>query len=488
MRAVTFTPSHPFTSADPILRLLTMPNLSISQNPSSHTGYSAYQLNGIETENLRDYVAPTDEINNEWSSATQDIVDSLPRVWTRGLLYFLIVLTGIVLPWAMLSNVDEVGTARGRLEPKQKTITLDAPVTGKVVAVHAKEGQAVKAGQPLIEIESDLLKTDLQQAQTKLEGELNRLSQFDLMENQVEIAERTQRSQNQAQEAEQMAQADQVQRRLQSAHKALELVKARVEGDEREVERFRSLWQKGAIAEVKVAETERTLNESQRSLEQNQAEIDQAQAELMRQKKTREKIVRTGELSLLEGDRRLKELRLQKTSLQADIAQTQKTVQSLQLQLQHRAVKAPTDGTIFHLPIQQAGAVVQPGQALAQIAPKGSQLVLRSQMLSQESGFVYVGMPVKVKFDAFPFQDYGIVEGKVNWISPDTKSTDTPQGKVESFEVEIVLNQLHIQTPTKRVELVPGQTATAEVIVRQRRVIDFILDPFKKLNAGGLKL
>lgn len=466
-----------------------MPNLSISQDSSSLNGHSSHELDSVETyQYLQSEISSINPTNDEWSSVTQDVVDSLPRVWTRGLLYFLIVLTGIVLPWAMLSKVDEVGTARGRLEPKQKTITLDAPVAGKVVAVHAKEGQTVKAGQPLIELETDLLKTDLQQAQTKLEGELNRLSQFDLMENQVEIAGRTQRSQNQAQEAEQLAQADQVQRRLQSARKALELAKVRVEGDQREVQRFSTLWKQGAIAQIKVAEAERVLNESQRSLEQTQAEIEQAQAELTRQRSTREKIVRTGELSLLESDRRLEELRLQKTSLQAEIAQTRKTIQSLQLQLQQRALKAPIEGTIFHLPIQQAGAVVQPSQALAQIAPKGAQLVLRSQMLSQESGFVYVGMPVKVKFDAYPFQDYGIVEGKVNWISPDTKSTDTAQGKVESFEVEIVLNQLHIQTPTKRVELVPGQTATAEVIVRQRRIIDFILDPFKKLNAGGLKL
>lgn len=65
---------------------------------------------------------------------------------------------------------------------------------------------------------------------------------------------------------------------------------------------------------------------------------------------------------------------------------------------------------------------------------------------------------------------------------------DTEEGKVESYELEIKLNRDYIQAKNKRVALRPGQTATAEVIVRQRRLIDFVLDPFKKLNKDGLEL
>lgn len=109
-------------------------------------------------------------------------------------------------------------------------------------------------------------------------------------------------------------------------------------------------------------------------------------------------------------------------------------------------------------------------------------------MPSQESGFLRLGMPVKLKFDAYPFQDYGIVSGRVRWISPDSQVEETPQGKVEIFELEVVLDGAYIQTQNKRVALTAGQTATAEVIVRQRRLIDFVLDPFKKLQKGGVEL
>jgi len=150
--------------------------------------------------------------------------------------------------------------------------------------------------------------------------------------------------------------------------------------------------------------------------------------------------------------------------------------------------RAPTEGTIFQLPIQRAGTVVQPGQMIAQIAPKGAVLVFKAQMPIPESGFLRQGMPVKLKFDAYPFQDYGVVQGHLRWISPDSKPMQTAQGQLETFELEIALEKTYIQTQNKRVVLNPGQTATAEVIVRQRRLIDFILDPFKKLQKGGLEL
>jgi HlyD family secretion protein len=149
-------------------------------------------------------------------------------------------------------------------------------------------------------------------------------------------------------------------------------------------------------------------------------------------------------------------------------------------------VRSPINGVIFELPTSKPGAVVQPGQRVAQIAPKNADLVLKANMPSQESGFLKVNMPVKIKFDAYPFQEYGIIPGKVTWISPDSKVSETPQGRIESYELEITLDQQYIQNGDKHIQLAPGQTATAEVIVRQRRVIDLMLDPFKKLQKGGL--
>ncbi|MBE9011418.1 biotin/lipoyl-binding protein, partial [Pseudanabaenaceae cyanobacterium LEGE 13415] len=105
---------------------------------------------------------PFDSSIEDWSDTTQEAIESLPQGWTRSLMYLIVGFGAIVLPWAMIAQVDEVGTAKGRLEPKGKTIRLDAAVSGTVAAVKVKEGQQVKAGQSLLEINSDLVRSDLQ--------------------------------------------------------------------------------------------------------------------------------------------------------------------------------------------------------------------------------------------------------------------------------------------------------------------------------------
>jgi HlyD family secretion protein len=103
-------------------------------------------------------------------------------------------------------------------------------------------------------------------------------------------------------------------------------------------------------------------------------------------------------------------------------------------------------------------------------------------------------LPAKIKLDAYPFQDYGIVEGHVSWISPDSKVTDNPppsgqtaeKGESEFFELDITVDQAYLVTASDKINITPGQTATAEVVVRQRRLIDYFLEPFKKLKKGGV--
>ncbi len=428
------------------------------------------------------------ESPDDWSSLTQDLIDTMPRVWTRGILYLLVVFAAIVLPWAMFSQVDQTGVARGRLEPKGKTFKLDAPVAGKVIAIDVKEGSIVKAGQPLLNLESDLVRTELQQAEVKLEGQLNRVAQLEKVKNQLSIATRTQLLLSQAQTSEQLAQTSQVETRLNANRRAYRLAEERLNQDLGEVERYRRLSQEGIVPEVKLVEVERVASESRRQLEQAQSDIQQTQSELKKQESSGDRVARVGELAVVESKKQAEELQTQVSDLRSEMSQTRKAIASLRWQLQQRIIRSPVAGTIFQLPIQKAGAVVQPGQNLVQIAPSNVPMVIKAEMPISESGFLRVGMTVQLKFDAYPFQDYGVVPGKVSWVSPDSKTTQVGQSQVETFELEVIPERTYIQAQNKRIELTPGQTATAEVVVRQRRVIDLILDPFKQLQSDGLKL
>ncbi|MEO1375387.1 MAG: HlyD family efflux transporter periplasmic adaptor subunit [Cyanobacteria bacterium J06635_10] len=475
---------------------------------------------------------------DDWSNTTKELLDSLPKVWTRGLLYFLVAFISIALPWAMLSKVDVTGAARGRLEPKGKTVRLDSAVSGTVAEIRVKEGDKVQAGQTLLVLESELVKAELQQVQQRLEGQLNRLSQLNLLKNQLVVTLATQRQQNQAQELEKQAQIDQARQNLQAiinsanlqkeekiaqvnqARKTLEhslttskLMESSLRSSQREVKRFQQLWQQGVVPEINLVDKQDIAKDKQRMYEQSQsdieqarlrlaeqqssyqrtidqtkADIEQAKLRLKEQERSYQTLTHSGKLAILRTEEQLKNLETEVTTVKAEIAQSKSQIQALEFQISQRDLKATVSGRLFQLPIEKSGSVVQSGTMIAEIAPEDSPLIVRAQMATNQSGSLQKGLAVKVKFDAYPFQDYGVIEGKLLKISPTTLEVDTPNGKVAAYDLEIALNQNCIPSGNKCIALRPGDTATAEVIVRQRRIIDFLLDPFKQLQKGGVKL
>ena len=475
---------------------------------------------------------------DDWSSQTKELIDTLPRVWTRGLFYFLAIFTVIALPWAMLAQVDETGTAKGRLEPSGKTFIMDAPVAGTVAAIKVQIGDVVEAGQSLLELESDIIRAELQQLQTQLAGQENQLNQLELLKKQLLLTVNTQEQETQAQKLEKQAQVAQARQQLQFYQKSYDsqkeeklaqvnqakqdiiysqtalnsATKALVKA-QKEIERYRQAWQEGVIAEVQVIEQENIIAEKQQAFDQAQSELQQAQLRLAEQQNSYAQVVRqaqsdteqaqlqlqeqeksdrtlshTGKLAILRSQEQLKNTESEIATLTTEIAQSESKIASAQYELKQRLLKAPVRGTVFDLPIKKSGEVLQPGDAVAEIAPEGSPLVVIAQMATAESGSLTKGMPVKLKFDAYPFQDYGIITGKLTRISPTSKITKTEQGEVANYNLEIELEGDCLPKADQCIPLRPGDTVTAEVIVRQRRIIDFILDPFKKLQQGGLEL
>jgi hemolysin D len=521
----------------------------------------------------------------DWSDTVKDAIEALPMVWTRGLFYLLLLFTCTILPWAMLSKFDETGAGRGRIETKGSSNRLESATSGQVIAVRVQEGQSVQQGQVLLELESDAVRAEVQQASTKLEGQMSRLSQLGIAKNQVAIAIATQQQQNKAQAVEKLAQFEQAQQNLadkqssaplsenlkliqldragkiltdskanlliQTTEKAAQLRQARqrlaaaktsliindskYQWSLKELKRYQFLHEQGGIPEVKLVEIQGVAKEMERMTAQSAADVElaetgikeqesnysrviyqlqadirqsesklleqnreyqqisaqqkvaiqQAQSRLKEQQGNRDSLLQGGKLAIFKSEEQLKDLQSQIGTLNTEISQTQQQIKELERQLAQKIIRAPVAGTILQLPFKQPKSFIQTGQLVVQIAPRGASTILKVQMPSENTGFLKTGMPVKVKFDAYPFQDYGVIEGKVQKVSPDSKLVDVGNGKIEAFEVDVLLARNYIQSQGKRIPLNLGQTATAEVIVRQRRSIDLILDPFKKLQQGG---
>lgn len=497
---------------------------------------SSSALVSRETTNLSEQVYQTH--TDDLYYGTAELLDALPRLWTRGVLYVLVAFAAIGLPWASFSKIDETGSARGRIEPQGATQKLDSPVGGSVKAVKVAAGDTVSAGQILLKLDSDILQTEIHQAEARLAGLMNQYAQMNVLLNQLRLSLNVQKQQNESQAQEKISQVNQakqnlnvrrsiynlqklekqavlnqVQQQIGIAENEQRFAENRLAIDSRQVERFTQLVKEGGVSENQVDQIKKEQQESQRIYERAKADVKQAQLRLQEetnryeaamsqlksdieqarlqleaQESSYQSLLQAGKLAVFRQEQQVKDIQRQISGLRADMNQTHSQITSLNLEMQQRVVRSPVDGIIFELSVTTAGEVVQPGQRIARIAPEDSEMILKAKIPVQESGFLQVGMPVKIKFDAYPFQEYGIVPGEVTWIAPDSQVNQTPQGNIETFEIEIALEQKYIQNRGRVILLTPGQTANAEVIVRQRRVIDFVLDPFNRLQKEGLKL
>jgi hemolysin D len=230
--------------------------------------------------------------------------------------------------------------------------------------------------------------------------------------------------------------------------------------------------------EQALRDRDRSITETQGATERSTSTMAQLEAKLAQTEATAQK-------NALETAERLQQLQIEATRLEATIRESEVLLAQTETELSQASLVSPVDGVVSTLEIANVGEVLQPGQTVAEIAPVTAPLVLTAQLPSQEAGLADVGMPTNIKFDAFPYQDYGIVTGQVVAISPDARVDETLGS---AYRVDITLDQTHMDHEGNSIPLRAGQTASAEIVVRQRRILDLILDPIRRLQRGNISL
>jgi hemolysin D len=168
------------------------------------------------------------------------------------------------------------------------------------------------------------------------------------------------------------------------------------------------------------------------------------------------------------------------------ISRLQSEIAAAELSLQHTTITAPVKGLVTTLDVRSAGVVLQAGQTIATIAPTGARLLVEARVPNKDIAFIEKGLPAKLKFDAFPFQDYGTVEGTVVEVSPDAQ-LDKELGSF--YKVTIAPKQTTIAAKGRNIPLRPGLALTAEIVTERKSILNLMLEPFRKLKGelGGAK-
>jgi HlyD family secretion protein len=480
--------------------------------------------------------------SSNWSTAVQTLLDQPPSALPQRL-----VLGGMAFclafgAWAIFGQIDEVGHAQGRLAPKGDVYKVDPVEMGKVANIAIKEGQSVKAGQVLVELDSQIATGEVERLQQSLTASEIELSQKQTLQEKAHMDARTRAQIAEANAQSQKAAIAQVnakaaatQALLKEHQSVLAAVKDKIErlkpltataqqlieqrqtdvaAQQERVKRLESLSKEGAIskeavfqaeqslrdrtsaitqtqltesanAKEQLFQAEQTLRDRTSAITQTQGELQQTLAEAARLQAELAQREAEGRRAQIEAQQQIQQLEVETTQLKAKIADIKNQLTTAKAKLKQRFLYAPVAGVVSSLNVSHSGEVVQPGQTLAEIAPQDAPLVLSAILANREAGFVKTGMPVQVKLDAYPYQDYGIVSGKVTSISPDAKPDDK-LGPVYRLKVELDRNYVKAEHGT--IQFKAGQTASADIIIRRRRIADILLDPIRQLQKGGIKL
>lgn len=387
---------------------------------------------------------PTELVPRPSIETASEMLPQDPPPWfVRSTAWLLIAMFGVGLLAAIVVRLPETVTCPFVLVPAQGADPIQSPRPAVVHQVCVTDGQEVKMGTPLFVLRSDEFRGWDTQSRTLAE---------DLRSHEESLAktDAAYASQLEIKTAE-IAQAEsEVKFREKHASTSRDLV-ARME----------KLSKKGGIAQVELikyrleaAESEKDLSVAQRTLQQVNFDRERIQTEHARQ--------RNQDASEIE------KLKVRLAAVKGDMENSQ---------LNLLTVRAPYDAFVISLAQRNAGSVVQNGQELCQLAPKEGKP--RARLTLSEAGLpkLSVGQRVRFFFDAFPYQRYGAVSAKLDWISPSgIASADGPRFvALASLDAANTLSR-------KPLPLRVGMGGQARIVVGQRTMIEYAFEPIRQLR------
>jgi hemolysin D len=414
-----------------------------------------------------------------------------------------LVLTGVC--WSFFGRADVIVTEQGALAPASELRRFYAPVDGELANLYVAEGQPVTKGDVLarlnargaIEAASNAMQTQL-----KLENAEREWRQFPEKRALLEQKAATLRQAMELEEQQHQKRTALGTSKLLEEQKA-QMAEARTNVEETrrardaaqlEVEKFERVLAGPGGSGVSLLQVEAKRNA--RLAADNTYRMAQSRVNELTARQSQE--LEQAQAQLESSGEQLKKLRLDYESAASELATAE---EKLRLQLNTARVEAdaaarirfenidkdnflqivaPVSGVVTDLTSTQPGDKVQANAPLGGIAPSNSRPVVKVEIAENDRAFLREGLPVKLKFNAFPYQRYGVINGTLEYVSPATKPAS--QTKQPVYEARISLERDYYQVAETKYPLRYGMTAAVEIVVRQRRLIDLALDPFRQVG------
>src|SRR5712672_269193 len=448
--------------------------------------------------------------------AALEIVETPPSPIGRAIGAAIIVLFCAALVWAWWGTIDIVASATGKIVPSIRVKVIQPFETGVVRAIRVQDGQVVRAGDVLIELdptvnaaERDHLRNDLLAEQLNiarlraaLAGGDDPVADFtppvdadpalistqrQLLLNQVteHRAKIAALSRQQAQkEAEHATTAATV-------HKLETLIPV----IQPRVDIRKTLMDKELGSKLTYFETLQLLVEQQEELSVQKSHLHAAEAAAAAIRETRSQAVAEYRRTLSDE---LAKAEQKANGLTQDLIKAEQKTRLQQL-------AAPVDGVVQQLAIHTVGGVVTAAQSLLVVVPSDSRLEVEAMVSNRDIGFVQTGQRAEIKIDTFNFTRYGLLQGEVLSVSQDAiirdrqqdrsgdrglgtqSDTSEPKGQELNYSARVSLDRTQMQIDDRMVNLSPGMAVTVEIKTGSRNILNYLLSPLLRYRQETLR-
>ena len=432
----------------------------------------------------------------EFLPAVLEVREQPPSRYSRMIVWLMAGLVSAFLVWSIVGELELVATAQGKVVGAKRTQTIAVPDVGTIRRIHVAEGQPVRKGDVLIEMDTGIVDSVAGQARQSLAAALGEEGRHRALLDSyrsghavapsfdervpaaLAAAERQVVQTAWHDYAARLAQID-AESRLRQAQveSALALLgKSRTMGGlaAEKVDDYRKLRADGFLSEHAVKDQERERMGHELDAQRFQSTVEETRRAVAEVQSRRQVLVseahRTSAAALADAQRRV-------ALAEQDVARADAMGRRLQ-------VVAPVDGVVQQLRVFTEGGVVKEAQELMNIVQADEGLELEVMIRNTDIGFVRVGQPATLKFESFPYTKYGTLQGVVRVVGRDAVA-DEKLGLL--FPARVGLRPAEPGRPGDQIVLQQGLLATADIKTGERRIIEYFLSPILRYRSESLR-
>ena len=391
-------------------------------------------------------------------------VAALQPLATKIFAWFLVGVVATLVVFAFLASYARKETAIGYLTPTTGTAKIFAPRSGTIRQVHVQEGDAVQEGEPLLTIDTDQIASD---------GVDVNVALLDTLSAQRELLSKTIQAEEQRAGAERerlSSLAKGLGSEISQLHAQLQLQKERMEVANSDLDAGQQLRAKGYLTTIEQRRRQMVALEQQQA---QQALIQQVAAKRNQLTETESSL---NQLPTVMGQK-VQALRNELSATEQRIAETRGR--------RAYVIRAPLAGRVSTLQAT-VGQNAHPQRPQLEIIPEHATLQAELFVPTRAIGFIEAGQPVRLLYDAFPYQHFGTYRGEVVRVSQTILMTSDTGGPIKlnepTYRVIASLERQEIDVNGRPVALQPDMLLKADIILERRTLVDWLLSPLRSVR------